>query len=113
MEENVCRCRYTPSEVEEEFVSSEEEGRTELSYASAPGSEYMAPPVENPIPIPIPAPASSCCLDSGTALLPLEEITEEATFICEDLDGLLREADEERARELQEGSSNSVVHLPP
>ena len=42
----------------------------------------------------------------------MEEITEEATFICEDLDGLLREADEERARELQEGSSNSVVHLP-
>ena len=43
----------------------------------------------------------------------MEEITEEATFICEDLDGLLREVDEERARELQEGFSNSVVCLPP
>ena len=42
----------------------------------------------------------------------MEEITEEATFICEDLDGLLREADEGRARDLQEGSSNSVVCLP-
>ena len=43
----------------------------------------------------------------------MEEITKEATFICEDLDGLLKEADEERARDLQEGSSNSVVCLPP
>ena len=34
MEENVCRCGRTPSEVGEEFVSSEDEGRTELSYAS-------------------------------------------------------------------------------
>ena len=33
MEENVCRCGRTPSEVGEEFVSSENEGRTELSYA--------------------------------------------------------------------------------
>src|ERR1700743_2163712 len=33
MEENVCRCGQTPSEVGEEFVSSENEGRTELSYA--------------------------------------------------------------------------------
>ena len=33
MEENVCRCGQTPSEVGEEFVSSEDEGRTELSYA--------------------------------------------------------------------------------
>ena len=70
-------------------------------------------PVENPIPIPVPALASSCCLGSGSALPSLEEITEEATFICDNLDGLLREADEERARDLQEGSSNSVVHLPP
>ena len=43
----------------------------------------------------------------------MEEITKEATFICEDLDGLLKEADEERARDFQEGSSNSVVCLPP
>ena len=113
MEENICRCGQTPSEVGEEFVSSEDEGRTELSYTSAPGEEYVAPPIENPIPIPIPAPVSSGCLGSSTALPPLEEITKEPTFICDDLDGLLREADEERARELQEGSSNSVVHLPP
>ena len=113
IEENICRCGRTPSEVGEEFVSSEDEGRMELSYASAPGSEYVAPPVENPILIPVPAPVSSCCLCSSTALSPIEEITEEATFICEDLNGLLREADEGRARELQEGSSNSVVRLPP
>ena len=111
MEENVCR--RTPLEVGEEFVSSEDEGRTELSYASAPGEEYIAPPLKNPIPIPIPAPASSCCLGSAPALPPMEEITEEATFICEDLDRLLREADEGRARDLQEGSSQSVVHSPP
>ena len=114
MAENICRCGRTPSEVGEEFVSSEDEGRTELSYASAAGEEYVAPPVENLMPIPIPAPVSSCCLGSMVAPLPpMEEITEEATFICEDLDGLLREADEERARELQEGPSSSVVHSPP
>ena len=113
MEENVCRCGCTPSEVGEEFVSSEGEARTELSYASACGSEYVAPPLENPISIPIPARASSCCPGSGSALPPLEEITEETTFICEDLDSLLREVDEERARDLQEGSSNLVVCLSP
>ena len=113
MEENICRCGWTPSEVGEEFVSSEDEGRTELPYASAPGEEYVAPPIKNPIPIPIPAPVSSCCLGSSTALPPLKEITEEPTFICDDLDGLLREADEERAKELQEGSSNLMVHFPP
>ena len=59
MEENICRCGRTPSEVGEEFVSSEDEGRTELSYASAAGEEYIAPPVENSIPLPIPAPATS------------------------------------------------------
>ena len=69
--------------------------------------------MENLIPIPIPAPVSSCCPGFATALPPLEEITEEATFICEDLDGLLREANEGRARDLQEGSSNLVVHSPP
>ena len=57
MEENVCRCGRTLSEVGEEFVSSENEGKTELSYASAPGEEYVAPSVENPIPIPVRATA--------------------------------------------------------
>ena len=114
MEKNVCRCGRTPSEVGEEFVSSEDEGRTELSYASVREDEDVAPSIENTLPIPIPAPASSCCLGSVAAPLPLmEEITEEATFICDDLDGLLREADKGRARDLQEGSSNSVVRLPP
>ena len=73
----------------------------------------MAPPIENLIPIPIPAPASSCCLGSNTALPPMEEITEEPTFICDNLDGLLREVDEGRARDLQEGSSQSLVCSPP
>ena len=114
MEENICRCGRTPSEVGEEFVSSEDEGRTELSCASVREEQYVAPPVENPLPIPVPAPASSCCLGSVAAPLPLmEEITEEPTFICDDLDGLLREADEGRARDLQEGSSQSVVRPPP
>ena len=98
MEDNICRCGRTPSEVGEEFVSSEDEGRTELSYALVRGEEYVAPPIENASPIPIPAPVSSCCLGSVTApLSPMEEITEEATFICDDLDGLLREANEGRA----------------
>ena len=111
MEYNTCKCGQTPSEVGKEFVSSEDKARTELFYASARGSEYVAPTVENPIPIPIPAP---CCLGSTTALPPLEEITKEPTgAICEDLDTLLREADEERASDLQEGSSQSVVHSPP
>ena len=105
MEENVCRCGRTPSEVGEEFVSSENKGRTELSYASAAGEEYMAPPVENSIPLPVPA-LASCCLEPTTTLPPLEEITEEPSFICDNLDSLLREADEGRARDLQEGSSN-------
>ena len=83
----------------------------ELSYASARGSEYIAPPLENPIPIPVPALCHPC--SSSIALLALEEITEEPTFICDNLDSLLREVDEGRARDLQEGSSNSVVHLPP
>ena len=111
MEDNVCRCGHTSSEVGEEFVSSEEEARMELSYASARGSGYIAPPVVNPIPIPVPAPCHSCYL--STALPALEEITEEPTFICDDLDSLLREVDEGRARDLQEGSSQSVVHSPP
>ena len=112
MEENVCRCGRTPSEVGEEFVSSEEEGRTELPYASVREDEYVAPPVENSIPLPVPAP-TSCCLGTTTTLSALEEITEEPSFICEDLDGLLREADEGRARDLQEGPSQSVVHPSP
>ena len=112
MEENVCRCGRTPSEVGEEFVSPEDEGRMELSYASAHGEEYVAPPVKNPIPTPVPAPAS-CCLGSSSTLPPMEEISKEPAFICEDLDGLLREADEGRARDLQEGSSQSVVRSSP
>ena len=112
MEENVCRCGRTPSEVGEEFVSLEDEGRTELSYASVREDEYVAPLVENSIPLPIPT-LAPCCLGSTTTLPPMEEITEEPASICEDLDGLLREADEGRARDLQEGSSNLVVRLPP
>ena len=112
MEENVCRCGQTPLEVGEEFVSSEDEGRTELSYASVREDEYVAPPVENSIPLPVPA-LATCCLGPTTTLPPMEEISEEPAFICEDLDGLLREADEGRARDLQEGPSNSVVHSPP
>ena len=96
MEENVCRCGWTPSEVGEEFVSSEDKGRTELSYASVREDEYVAPPMENSIPLPVPAPAT-CCLGLTTTLPPMEEITEEPAFICGDLDGLLREADEGRA----------------
>ena len=111
MEDNICRCGHTPSKVGEEFVSSEEEARIELFYASARESKYIAPPLENPIPIPIPAPCHPCGF--STALLALEEITEEPTFICDNLEGLLREADEGRARDLQEGASNSVVCLPP
>ena len=114
MEENVCRCGPTPSEVGEEFVSSEDEGRTELSYASVREDEYVAPPIENSLPIAIKTPASSCCLGSMTApLLPMEEISKEPTFICDNLDRLLREADGGRARDLQEGPSNSVVRSPP
>ena len=112
MEENVCRCGRTPSEVGEEFISSEDEGRTELSYALARGDEYIAPPVKNPIPIPVPAP-TSCCLGPTTTLPLMEEISEEPGFICDNLDGLLREADEERARDIQEGSSQSVVCSTP
>ena len=112
MEENVCKCGQTPSEVGEEFISSEDEGRTELSHASVREDEYIAPPVENSIPLPVPA-LPSCCLGPTTTLLLMEEIAEEPAFICEDLDSLLREADEERARELGEGSSNLVVRSPP
>ena len=111
MKDNICKCGCTLSEVGEEFVSSEEEARMELSYASDGRSEHIAPPVENPIPIPVPA---TCCLGSVTALPPFEEITEEPTgAICENLDALLREVDKGRVRDLQEGSSQSVVHFPP
>ena len=85
MEENICRCGRTPSEVGE-FVSSEDKGRTELSYASAPGEGYIAPPVDNLIPIPVPAPAT-CCLGSTTTLPLMEETSEEPVVICKDLDG--------------------------
>ena len=72
----------------------------------------MAPPVKNPIPIPVPA-LATCCLGSSSILPPMEEISKEPAFICEDLDSLLREADEGTARDLQEGSSQSVVRSPP
>ena len=110
MEENICRCGRTPLEVGEEFVSSEDEGRTELSYASIREDEYIAPLVENSIPLPIPA-LAPCCLGTHTTLPPMEEIAEEPTFICEDLNGLLREADEGRARDLQEGSLSGPLRL--
>ena len=67
MEENLCRCGRMPSEVGEEFVSSKDKGRTELSYVSVREDEYVAPPIENSLTIPIPAPASSCCLGSVAA----------------------------------------------
>ena len=112
MEDNICRCGPTPSEVGEEFVFLEDEARIELSYVSARGSEYVAPPVENPIPIPVPAPCHPC----GSSLVAsvLEEFVEEpAGAICEDLNTLLREVDVERVRDLQEEFSNSVVHPSP
>ena len=112
MEENVCRCGRTPSEVGEEFVSSEDEGRTKLSYASVREEEYVTPPVENLIPLLIPA-LAPCCLGPTTTLPLMEEISKEPSFICDNLDSLLREANEGRARDLQEGSSNSVLCLPP
>ena len=76
MEDSVCRCGRTPSKVGEEFVSSEDEGRMELSYALVREDEYVAPPAENSIPLPVPAPAS-CCLGPTTTLPPMEEIAEE------------------------------------
>ena len=114
MEENVCRCGWTPSEVGEEFVSSKDEGRTELSYASVREDKYVTPPIENSLPLPVPAPASSCCLGSvAVPLPPMEEISKEPTFIRDNLDRLLREADEGRARDLQEGPSSLMVCSPP
>ena len=112
MEENLCQCRCTPLEVGEEFVSSEDEARTKLSYVFARGSKYIAPLVENPIPIPVPAPCHPCG-SSFTAPV-LEEIVKEPTrAICKDLNALLREVDVERVRDLQEESSNLVVHSSP
>ena len=112
MEENICRCGCTPLEVREEFVSLEDEARTELSYVSARGSEYVAPLVENPILILVPTPCHPCGL--STVAPALEEIVEEpARAICEDLDTLLQEVDEERGQDLQEGSSNLVVRSSP
>ena len=111
MEERVCRCRQTPSEVGEELFS-EEVAKTELPYALTRASEYIAPPVENPIPIPVPAPCLPC--GSIRTCPALEKIVEEPRdAICEDLDTLLREVDVERARDLQKEPSNSVVHSPP
>ena len=112
MEDSCCWCGKTPSEVGEEFVSSEDEGRTELSYASARVSEYAAPLLENPVQLSIPPPCHPC--GSSTTAPALEEIVEEAAkAICEDLNALLREADAKRVRDLQEGSSNLVVCSSP
>ena len=112
MEDNVCQCGCTPLEVREEFISLKEEARTELSYASAKGNKYVAPPVENPILIPVPAPCHPCSPSLVTPVL--EEIVEEPTrAICKDLDSLLREVNVERVRDLQEESSNLVVHSSP
>ena len=88
IEENVCRCGRTPSEVGEEFVSSEDEGRTELSYASVREDEYVAPPVENSIPLPVPAP-TTCCLGPTTTLPSMEEITVEQVVYSKLPHGLL------------------------
>ena len=52
VEENVCRCGQTPSEVGEEFVSYKDEGRTELSYASAPGASMWLPLLKTQFPSP-------------------------------------------------------------
>ena len=112
MKDSHCRCSQTPSEVSKEFVSSKDKGGTELSYASARASKYVAPLLENPIPLPVPPPCHPC--GSSTTAPALEEIVEEPTrAICEDLNALLREVDEKRAQDLQEGSSYSVVHLLP
>ena len=90
MEENVCRCGRTPSEVGEEFVSSEDEGRMELSYASVREDEYVAPPVENSIPLPIPA-LAPCCQGSHPTPPALEEmsqiqsLTSKISHICQEI----------------------------
>ena len=111
MEGKACKCGHTSLEVGED-LSSEEDVRTELSYASARVSEYIAPPVENPIPIPVPAPCHSCGL--SMVVPALEEIAEEPSgAICDDLDTLLREADAERVRDLQEESSNLMICPSP
>ena len=68
--------------------------------------------MENSVPLPIPA-SAPCCLGSHTTIPPMEEIAKELAFICKDLNSLLREADEGRARDLQEGSFQSVVRSPP
>ena len=94
MEDSCCWCGRTPLEVGKEFVSSENEGRTELSYASARASKYVAPPLENLVPLPVPPPCHPC--GSSTTAPALEEIVEEpARAICKNLDALLQEADEE------------------
>ena len=105
MEEKTCKCGHIPLEVGAELSSEEDDARTELSYASARATEYIAPPVENPIPIPVPAPCHPC---SSSLVVPaLEEIAEVLSrAICDDLDVLLRDVNIERVRDLQEESSN-------
>ena len=94
MEDSHCWCSQTPSEVGREFVSSEDEGRTELSYMSARASKYVDPPVENPVPLPVPSLCHPC--SSSTTAPAFKEIVEEpARAICEDLNALLQEVDAE------------------
>ena len=112
MEENVCRCGGTPSEVGKSSSLLRTKAGQSCPMPQLLERSMCPPPIKNSIPLPVPAP-TTCCVGPSTTLPPMEEITEEPTFICEDLDGLLREADEGRARDLQEGSSQSVVRSPP
>ena len=93
--------------MEEAFSS--EIACSELSHANEDKeNEYLAPSMEDPLLILVPAPQCQGSLSMNCCAL--EEIVEEPREpIVEDLDILLREADEGRARELQE-SSCSVVH---
>ena len=60
----------------------------------------------------VPAPCHPC--GSSSVAPALKEIVEEPIgAICKDLDALLREAEVERVRDLQEESSNSVVCSSP
>ena len=110
--ERACKCGHTPSEAAKE-LSSEGEARSEPPYFDEDKeNKYITPPVENPISIPIPAPCHPC---SSSMVCPaLEEIVEEPREVaCNKLDVLLREAEVERMRDLQEESSQSVVCLLP
>ena len=110
-EESRHRCGKTPSDMKN--LVSQEEAHSELSFTNEyKENECFAPPKEILIPIPVLPPYAQ--EHSMMIHPPLEEIVEEPREpIAEDLDALLREADEGRTRDLQEGSSHSVVHPPP